>query len=244
MSGANWLAWREVLAEVLADFEVQENVSPAWLVNPETKRQLKLDLLYPEIGLAVRFRGAQPTARRRRASDQEVAADDRREEVRRELCRRHGVVLVTLDVNSTDPRAQLDRLHAALSRITRTVATSNLAAEEKIGRMDRLAAARRRLAELRERLRRPEDLALLADKWRDRETRALRAARRQQATPPPAPDVRYTPGMRVIHERFGEGQVVSVKDEPNGDQQVTVDFPTNGRRTFLASLVGSRMRKA
>ena len=50
-------SWREMLARILKDFTAQENVSPEWLVNPATKRRLKLDLYYPEASLAFRFVG-------------------------------------------------------------------------------------------------------------------------------------------------------------------------------------------
>ncbi|NPA91284.1 MAG: hypothetical protein GXO55_07535 [Chloroflexi bacterium] len=241
MSGTNWLAWREILAEVLEGFTVEENVAPAWLVNPETGRQLKLDLLYPQIGLAVRFRGARARQQRRRVSDEERDAEERREQVRRELCASHGITLVTLDVQSDEVRRQLDALYTALSRATREIAHSARPQEEKLPLLDALAQARRRLSHLRDRIRRPEMLEVYADKWRDRETRALREAR--SARPPePRASRRFRKGMRVRHERFGEGVVVDVQEESNGDQQVVIDFPTAGRRTFLASLVAGKLQ--
>ena len=36
-------AWREILARIFTGFDEQDNVSPAWLVNPATNRRLKLD---------------------------------------------------------------------------------------------------------------------------------------------------------------------------------------------------------
>ena len=44
------MAWREILARVMGNFEVQTDISPDWLVNPATSRRLKLDLLYPQVG--------------------------------------------------------------------------------------------------------------------------------------------------------------------------------------------------
>ncbi len=244
MSAENWLGWKEVLAEVLSDFPVQENVAPEWLVNPETGRRLKLDLYYPDLHLAVRFQGARPRAQRRRLSDEERDAGLHREDVRRQLCQRHGIVLVSIDVREKDPRRSLDRLHAALSRVTRQTAKAEMPTKEKVALIDRLAEARHRLGEVRERLRRPEVLATLADKWRDRETRIARQLRQSSTPPPASPATHYEVGMRVVHERFGPGQVVAVKEEANGDQQVTVDFPSEGQRTFLASLVARRMKRA
>ncbi len=239
MSNVHWLAWREILAELLEGVPSQENVAPPWLVNPETKRQLTLDVLYPDLGLAVHFRGARPAAQRRRLSDVEVAAAERREQIRRELCRAHGITLVTIDLQSEEPRRALDALYTALSRVTRELAHSSR--EDKVEMLERVARARRLLEDIRARVRRPEDLDVFADKWRDREARLIREARTRQEAPPP-PRRRYRVGMRVHHERFGEGRVVAVEDEANGDQRVTIDFPTAGQRTFLASLVGEKLR--
>lgn len=234
-----WLAWREILAEVLDGFSHQENVSPPWLVNPETGRRLQLDLFYPDLQLAVHFVGAQPAARRRRVSDQEKMAEAAREAARRSLCRQHGVVLVTIDLTSTEPRRELDRLHRALSTLTRRVAHASLPPTEKVALVDRLAAARQRLMSLRERIRYPEDLDVFAEKWRDRETVALRRARADAGREPKQTRT-YRVGMRVIHPRFGEGKVTAVRAE-NGDVKIEVDFVTAGKRMFLGSLVGDKL---
>ncbi len=240
-SGIIWLAWREILWEVLGDLSVQENVSPPWLINPETGRRLSLDLYYPDVNVAVQFVGGQPAARRRRLSDEEVEAAERREQARMHVCEAHGVTLVVIDLNATHPRRELERLYQRLGTAMRRLAhATHMPHAEKVQRMEHLATARRRITDLRERIRRPEDLAIFAEKWRDRETRALRAARRT-TTPPPVPGGDFHPGMRVEHPLFGQGTVVEVIPEENGDQQVVVEFPQKGRRTFLASLVGDKL---
>ena len=61
-------AWREIFARIFERVETQLNASPEWLVNPETHRHLKLDILYPKIGMAVRFEGLQGKHRKRRLS--------------------------------------------------------------------------------------------------------------------------------------------------------------------------------
>ncbi len=236
-----WAGWREVLDYILEGFEVQENVSPPWLVNPHTGRRLKFDLFYPRIQLAIRFRGVAPTARRRRVSDQEVEADALRDEVRRALAREHDIAFVALRVISEDPRQELDRLHTALSTVTRRVVHSSLPQDQKIALVDAVRAARKRLLEVRERLRRPEDLVVYADRRRDRETVALREARREATSRPVTVQRVYQVGMRVRHIRYGEGMVVAVAATEDGDYEVTVDFPTAGERKFLASLVGDKL---
>ena len=71
MKQLNWVAWQEILAQVFEGFEYEKDIAPEWLTNPATGRRLKLDRLYPEIGVAVRFVGGQVKGQRRR-SDQEV----------------------------------------------------------------------------------------------------------------------------------------------------------------------------
>ncbi len=236
-----WAGWREVLDEILEGFEVQENVSPPWLVNPHTGRRLKFDLYYPQIRLAVRFRGVSPTARRRRMSDQELEADVRRDDVRRLLSREHGIAFVSLRVVSEDPRRELDRLHTALSTVTRHIVHASMPQEQKVALVDAVRGARKRLLEIRERLRRQEDLVVYADRRRDRETAALREARREAASRPVAIHQRYEVGMRVRHIRYGEGKVVAVEAKEDGDWEITVDFLTSGQRKFLASLLTGKL---
>lgn len=240
-TSVRWLAWREILAEVMEGFSAQENVSPEWLVNPETGRRLQLDVYYPDVHLAVHFVGAQPAARRRRVSDQELMAESARAAARRQVCRQHGVVLVNIDLTSSTPRKEMDKLHGGLSAATRRLAHASLPHERKVALMDALATARRRLSALRDRVRGEEDLEVLAEKWRDRETVAARRARarRPNSTRPPAPT--YRVGMRVDHPYFGEGVVTDVRPR-NGDVEVEVDFVLKGKRTLLASLVGDKLR--
>ncbi len=235
----HWLAWREILAEILEGFTPEENVSPPWLVNPETGRRLQLDLYYPDLQFAVHFVGAQPAARRRRVSDQEKLAEQSREAIRRAVCREHGVLLVTIDLSTTEPRRELDKLHTALSTLTRRAAHADVAPEVKWQRVEALAEARRRLQDIRARVRHPKDLEIFADKWRDRETVALRRARASQPQPKAVPRT-YREGMRVVHPRFGEGIIARVYEESE-DVKIEVDFLTGGKRTFLGSLVADKL---
>ena len=59
-------AWREIFARVFDDPDLQSNVSPDWLINPATRRRLKLDYLCQSVGVAVRFAGLTGKGRRRR----------------------------------------------------------------------------------------------------------------------------------------------------------------------------------
>ena len=69
--------WREVLARIFDGFETEYGVTPEWLVNPDTNRRLKLDCLFPDVGVAVRFVGLEGNTKRRK-SDQEVEDGGRR----------------------------------------------------------------------------------------------------------------------------------------------------------------------
>ena len=64
--------WREVLARIFEGFGAELNVSPEWLVNPDTNRKLKLDYLYGDINVAIRFVGLEGREQKRRKSDQEA----------------------------------------------------------------------------------------------------------------------------------------------------------------------------
>ncbi len=122
-------AWREILARTFDGFFEQDNVSPEWLINPATKRRLKLDKFYPEAGLAIRFIGLVAKGQRRQ-SDGEVAETENRDETRVELCRQHGVQLVLIDPVD-DVRKQLDHLLQALTRASRTLAQSEQMKEDR-----------------------------------------------------------------------------------------------------------------
>ena len=95
--------WREVLARILDGFETEFGLTPDWLVNPDTNRRLKLDYFFPELSVAVRFVGLEGTARKQRKSDDEVVAEESREQARAAVCRAHDVVLISIDPDG-DPR--------------------------------------------------------------------------------------------------------------------------------------------
>lgn len=238
-SAINILGWREILARVLDGFQVQEDVSPAWLVNPATNRPLKLNQLYPEVGLAIRFVGLTAKGQPRQ-SDDEAQTEAQRDEIRAELCSQNNTELLLIDPDYPHPPEQFQRLRSTLSRLSRTLAQSDRPEADKLAFMPRLADARARLDDISRRVRSPEDLALFADLWRDREADVFAAAR--QAAPPrsdgPAPT--FEPGQVVQHERFGKGAVIAVNGA-GPDAQVTVHFADDSQRIFLAGLVAGKL---
>jgi len=228
--------WRELLARIFNGLGVEYGVTPAWLVNPDTGRRLKLDYLFPEIGVAVRFVGLDGNVRRRRKSDEEVAAEEDREAARAAVCRAHGVTLISIDPDG-EPREALRELELGLAQAAAQLARRPMPAAQKQKLTTLLGQARRQAGELTIRLVAPESLLPYAELWWDRQARLATPA----ATPAPrGPGRRYRVGMDVYHQKFGPGQVTAV-EPAGGDVQVTVDFVEAGVRTFAASLVSDKL---
>lgn len=229
--------WREVLARIFDGFDVEYGVTPEWLVNPETNRRLKLDQLYPDIGLAVRFVGLEGTQRKGRKSDDEIEAEANREEARAAVCRQHGVVLISLDPDG-EPRTALRNLETGLARAAAQLAQHKAtphAVKQKL--MPALSAARRRAGEFILKLDPPSKLNLYAEMWWDRQANLAAQAPVKKSAAKPQP---YRVGMVVHHQRFGPGEVVTIAPEGQ-DMAITVDFVEAGVRTFYASLVADKL---
>ncbi|HHB91116.1 MAG TPA: hypothetical protein ENK60_07385 [Anaerolineae bacterium] len=239
MSYLNLMGWNEILARVFEGFQTEKNASPDWLVNPATKRKLKLDYLYPEIGVAVRFVGMKARGQRRK-SDWEELEERSRDEIRRELCRLHGVELLLLDPNDPFPDKQLRKLQMTLGAAAREMA-KRPRFKGKAALMKRLARANHQVEAIRKRVKKPEDLALYAEAWRDREAQAIADLRQ----PAPQPKRKINPdrlrvGQRVKHSHFGVGTVKAI--EPGKDDTyVTIDFPAKGERRFALSLLAGKL---
>jgi hypothetical protein len=224
--------WREVLARVFAGLDAEYGLTPEWLVNPDTNRRLKLDYLFREIALAVRFIGLDGGERRRPKSDDEVVSEVQREQARAAVCREHGVVLVSIDPDA-EPRAGLRSLEMGLARASAQLAQASIPQDRKLILMPHLSEARRRAGELTPRLKSPEDLNRYAEMWWDRQADLASQA---PAKRPPTRGRSYRVGMAVVHQRFGPGQITGVQPE-DGDMKVTVDFVEAGVRSFYASLL-------
>ncbi len=240
----NMMAWREILARIFEEVERQEDVSPSWLVNPGTHRRLKLDVFYPEIGIAIRFVGLRGKGHKS-ISDWELMEEEQRDQIRAELCRSNGVFLVLIPVAGDRPGEPLRALSAALGQASRSMAQGTCPLADKRRLMPLLAEARRRCEEIIQRVRTPDDLALYAELWRDRETAMIVALQKQPAGQPRKSRrlPRYVEGMAVTHTAFGPGTVVAITPEGD-DARITVQFVTAGERTFLASLVADKLMPA
>lgn len=242
MKQLNWVAWQEILAQVFDGFELEKDIAPEWLTNPSSGRRLKLDRLYPEIGIAVRFVGGRAKGQRRRSSDQEVEQEQERDRIREELCRQVGVTLLSVDPDDLEPWRVLGRVCIALGGASRRLATSDRPGRVKVRLMPQLAAARERCHDVRGRLRDPQAMELFIDLWRDREAREISEAQAGARQKRPAAKVRrYREGQAVRHIFHGDGTVLSVK-KVEDDVEVAVLFVEDGsERKFLGSLVSDKL---
>jgi hypothetical protein len=232
-------AWREMLARIFEGFLEQDNVSPEWLINPSTRRRLKLDKYYPDAGIAIRFVGLVAKGQRRQ-SDWEVMETENRDETRVELCRQHGVQLVLIDPVD-DPRKQLDQLLQALTRASRVLAQGQATLQHKQKWMPALHEARSRATRLYNSLGKNIEqlMATLSESWRDREAGL---ALELQTGPMPLPSrnisaMTYTVGQRVQHERFGAGTITQFSEEG----KLSISFDGSQERTFAAELVQDKL---
>ena len=223
-------AWREILARIFTGLLVELNVSPEWLVNPVTHRRLKLDLLYPEIGIAVRFEGLQGKQRHQRPSLEEEEQQQIRDMARQEVCRTHGIELIVIDVTDDTPKSNFQNIDLSLSQAKQRIKSKNLA--------DKITQARTTAATLARRITTPGDLKLYADLWEDRQYQQLEPSQPAK----PAGDLPvFSVGMEVDHVSFGPGVILAITPN-NGDSLITVDFVTAGQKTLMASLVAGKLR--
>ncbi len=243
-------AWREIFARVFDNADLQSNVSPDWLVNPATRRRLKLDYLCQPVGVAVRFSGLTGKGRRRRG-DWELLEEEQRDQTREELCRIHGIQLAVIDPFG-DPVKQMDRFLSVLSRASRLTALDGRSGQEKSAAMDALAAAVQSANRLRFTLsRNPEQtVGTLAEAWRDREANIAATLQEAAAVKTPQPTrsqqrtlAQLACGQRIVHTHFGDGVITDMRGE-GAERRIKILFDGDQERTFLASLLADKLEAA
>ncbi|MCB0163056.1 MAG: hypothetical protein KDI79_02445 [Anaerolineae bacterium] len=222
-------AWREILARIFAGVEAQLNITPEWLINPTTNRRLKLDLMYPELGVAVRFEGLKGKNQRRRLSLEEEDQLRTRQDARVEICQQHGIQLVVIESGLNKPGDVFRQIDTALSRAGQ--------AGYDVKSNQKLKACRTTASTLSRKIHTSADLKVYADLWHDRQYQVPEPSRESPAY---GETVTFAEGMEVEHEKFGPGIVLAVSPA-EGDTFVTVDFITAGQKTLAASLVGDKM---
>ena len=223
-------AWREIFARIFADIETTFNVTPEWLINPATNRRLKLDMLYPELDLAVRIEGLQGKNRRQRPSLDEEIQQQIRDKARIEICRQHGIELIVIDMLADDPKPLFQDIDMRLGRAGERLSHSALAAKVR--------EARATAATIGRRVKTFSDIKPYADLWEDRQYKLADPV--TVSTPPSSAAINFTEGTAVEHTAFGPGVIVAIA--PNeGDPILTVDFITAGQKSLIASLVGDKL---
>jgi hypothetical protein len=237
-------AWNEILARTFVKFQAQDNVSPAWLVNPATRRRLKLDRYYPDAGIAIRFVGLTAKGQGRQ-SDWEVQETEQRDQTRAELCRQQGVQLLLINATE-DPLKQMDHLLRILAGASRTLAQSDRSLAQKQQWMPELSSAREVATQLRSLIaKNPEQMMTnLAESWRDREAHLSAPGPTPgpsaRSTNPELVNTRYKSGDRVRHERFGEGVITNLTS-PGAEATISILFDGGQERTFLLALVQDKL---
>jgi hypothetical protein len=222
-------AWREIFARIFDGLETQFSISPDWLINPATNRRLKLDMLYPEIGVAIRFEGLQSKQRRRRMSLEEEVQARTRVEARVAVCLEHDIYLILVDLVEGKPQAIWQQIDTALGRAGQRVL------DEVIGQ--KIKTARAEASRLARKMAKDNNLKLYVDLWQDRQYRQSEPSQNES---PVSISGSYTAGMEVEHTSFGPGIILSTAPS-DGDILITVDFITAGRKTLAASLVGDKL---
>ena len=223
-------AWREIFARIFEDIETKTNVSPEWLINPATNRRLKLDMLYPEIGVAIRFEGLEGKQRRQRPSLEEEEQQRARDQARVAMCRAHGINLIQIDITSDNPGEGFQEVDMMLSRAAQRT-------RKEPGPANKIGQARAAAAGLARRITSTSQFKLYADLWEDRQYQPLPAAGSARQA---SKNVYFTEGMAVEHTMFGPGVVLAVT-RGDDDTFLTVDFITAGQKTLAASLVVDKL---
>jgi hypothetical protein len=226
-------AWLEIVERVLGGFHAVENATPDWLVDSETGRRFKVDKLYPELGLAIRFRGSLGVPGGIPLDEIELMEVAARDEMRAHLCRQVGVALVMIDANNDAPAKALVEICTALSAAARRIAQRRVAQEAKLNLLPRIASAKTACQRILSAVLLPDDLFSFAQAWEDRQFE-----QKDGGLP-----VNYQPGMAVRHFEYGKGLVLRVV--PGGgkdDTEIVVQFSDGSVRTFLPAQAGRELR--
>lgn len=100
------VACKEAIEEICAPYKFH-STWPAWLINPDTKKGLELDLYNEELGIAVEFNGQQhykytPHFHKKGMSD--FRSQVRRDNHKIDLCDENSVWLITVPYNVPIPK--------------------------------------------------------------------------------------------------------------------------------------------
>jgi hypothetical protein len=216
-------AWLEIIEQILGGFHAVDNATPDWLVDEETGRRLKVDKLYPELGIAVRFKGSLSAPRSADLDEMDLMEDAARDEIRARLCREAGIALVVIDADSDAPGRALARMHVALSAATRRIAQRRVVQEAKSSLLPRIASGKATCRRVMNAVSSPEDLLPFAKAWEDRQFGGGDSGALANCQP----------GMAVSHSEHGKGLVLRVvPGKEKDDAEIVVQFSDGSLHTF------------
>ena len=138
--------WRAIIDQIFDGFIPVDNVAPDWLEVPGTGRRLSVDILYPELGIAVWFKNSRDVLQR---------DDVARGGMRATLCRQAGIILIVADGDFSAQSPTLAQTRAALSAVARRVAQQKGAREVKLALLPRIASAKATCEQICEDLSKP-----------------------------------------------------------------------------------------
>jgi peptide/nickel transport system permease protein len=142
--------WPRLLDEILADLRRVDHAAPPWLTVPGTGRRIVVDRLYPEVGIAVRFKDA---GREYEFPDPLLVM----------LCGKAGATAIIVDPAAAPTAAQVGQLGAVVSRAARRLAQAPAAQQLKEELLPRIGRARIACQRLRAELEAEEERARLKE---------------------------------------------------------------------------------
>jgi hypothetical protein len=102
---------REFLSLLVPTNECEDGARPGFLVNPATGERLELDRYYPLHRVAFEFNGKQHYEPTGRFTREEVAAQKKRDRIKREICRQKGITLVVVHAEDLTLKGMLAKLN-------------------------------------------------------------------------------------------------------------------------------------
>ncbi len=201
-------AYLEIIEQILGEFHAVENATPDWLVDSNTGRRFKVDRLYPELGIAIRFKGILDQSGKSALDEIELMEETGRDETRARLCRQADIALVMLNVEENTPSKTLNEIHTALSAAARRIAQRRVAQRSKLDLLPRIASAKIKCRRILSEISSPKGILSLAQAWENR-----------QFAPKNKAPTGYQPGMAVKHPEYGRGLVLRVV--PGGEKEET-----------------------
>jgi peptide/nickel transport system permease protein len=139
-----------------------DSATPDWLEVPETGRRLMVDKLYPQLGIAVWFKGY----RHGRQQDQLTY-----EQTLSRLCHRAGFALIVLNAKDEISVQKLAEINTALSTSARHIAQGKAAPETKADLLPRIAAAKATCRRIQEKLSSRPQARQTSIRWQQRRQR-------------------------------------------------------------------------